>query len=62
MKKYIEDYGIKNNGDIINKEIWCCYTRDIGRTQIEMGLLTTIAFCPILRKNTPESIKKLKLL
>jgi len=62
MSKYIENYEIKKSDDIINKEIWCTYTKDIGRTQIELGSLTTIAFCPILRKNTPESIKKLKLL
>ena len=62
MNKYIEYYEIKENEDITNKEIWCTYTRDIGRTQIETGSLTTIAFCPILRKDTPEMIKKLKLL
>ena len=62
MNKYIENYGINKSEDIENMGIWCTYTRDIGRTQIETGSLTTIAFCPIFRKNTPDMIKKLKLL
>lgn len=62
MKKYIEDFEIKDENCIYGKDVWCIHTRDIGRTQIEFGSLTTIAFCPIIRRNTPESIKKLKLL
>ena len=36
--------------------------RDEGRTQIEDGSLTCIGFFPMERWNTPEEIKKLKLL
>ncbi len=60
LEDIIKDYEVKSVSDIL-KEIWCISTRDIGRTQIEKGSLTTIAFCPIYRKNTPEFIKKLKL-
>ena len=56
MDMYIEKFKIG-----INQDFWCIHTRDIGRTQIDMGSLTTLAFCPILREDTPESIKKLKL-
>lgn len=44
-----------------SKDLWCVYTRDIGRTQIERGSLTSVAFCPIFRKEVPDFIKKLKL-
>ena len=63
LKATEEDLNIclKNFNDI-NKDIWCIPTRDIGRTQITKGSLTTVAFCPIIKKNCPEIIKKLKLL
>lgn len=61
LEDMIADYNVSNIDDT-KKDIWCVNTRDIGRTQIEKGSLTTIAFCPIYRKNTPEFIKKLKLI
>lgn len=41
---------------------WCFHTLDAGRTQVEAGSLTTIAFRPMARESTPEFINKLKLL
>jgi len=35
---------------------------DEGRTQIEKGSITVVGFFPMRRKDTPEEIKKLKLL
>ncbi|QKF94417.1 peptidyl-tRNA hydrolase PTH2 [Fadolivirus algeromassiliense] len=61
MEEIIQNYNV-NNQDDTQKDIWCVHTRDIGRTQIEKGSLTTIAFCPVYRKDTPEFIKKLKLI
>ena len=61
MLEIIEKYELIKIDDIKQKDIWCIYTRDIGRTQIDVGQLTTLAFCPILRKDVPDYIKKLKL-
>ena len=47
MKKYVSDVQ---------------YQRDEGRTQIEPGSLTVVGFFPMRRKDTPDEIKKLKLL
>jgi len=44
------------------KEIWCEFTLDAGRTEIEPGSLTTIAFCPIKKDSVPKIIKSLKTL
>lgn len=41
---------------------WCVQTIDSGRTQIEPGSLTSVAFCPMRRKDTPDVIKTLKLM
>lgn len=59
LEELIKTYDINNVG--VDQEIWCVSTRDIGRTQIERGSLTTIAFSPIYRKDTFDFIKKLKL-
>jgi len=45
-----------------SQELWCAFTRDFGRTQVEPDSLTTLAFNPIRRKDAPDCIKKLKLL
>ena len=45
-----------------NNPIWCVHTRDLGKTQIPAGILTSLAFCPMLKSNTPTLIKSLKLL
>lgn len=45
-----------------NSDIWCDYILDEGRTQIDNGSLTSIAFCPINKKNKPYELVKLKLL
>lgn len=45
-----------------NQRIWCEPTFDLGRTQIEAGSLTTVAFTPMLKESAPEFIKHLKLL
>ena len=55
---YEVDSKIKRNSE----ELWCTYTRDYGRTQIEKDSLTTICFRPILKSKTPVEIKKLKCL
>lgn len=56
----ISKYNIFDKQDF--NGIWCTYTRDIGRTQIKEGSLTTVAFAPIQRKNVPDEIKSMKLL
>ena len=40
--------------------LWCEYVRDEGRTEIENGSLTAIAFTPM--KIVPVEIKRLRLL
>lgn len=60
MEEWINLYNIKDI-ETTQRDIWCVYTRDIGRTQIEQGSLTTICFHPILRVDTPEFIRNLKL-
>jgi|688.fasta_scaffold129829_2 arginase/peptidyl-tRNA hydrolase len=44
------------------QEIWCDFTIDSGRTEIEPGSLTTIAFCPMKKDSVPKIIKSLKTL
>ena len=62
MLEMIEKYKLNNSEEINETYLWCIYTRDIGRTQIELGKLTTIAYCPIFRKDVPDFLKKMKLL
>lgn len=45
-----------------SQKIWCECTYDLGRTQIEAGSLTTVAFTPMSKESAPEIIKQLKLL
>ncbi len=45
-----------------SKEIWCDYILDQGRTQVEPGSLTTIAFNPMRKSQAPDFIQKMKLL
>jgi len=59
MKQIIEKY---NFDPLFPNDKWCMHTIDAGRTQIEPGSLTTIAFRPIPKESTPEFINKLKLL
>ena len=40
----------------------CEFTIDEGRTQIEKGSLTSIAFFPLPKHDIPEELKELKLL
>lgn len=40
----------------------CFETYDEGRTQINKGSLTTIAFVPLPKNDSPEELRKLKLL
>lgn len=54
-------YCIENYSNY-NKDIFCVHTIDLGRTQIKPNSLTTVVFCPIMRKYTPDLIRKLKLL
>jgi len=46
----------------VRSKIWCVHTRDLGKTQIAAGTLTSIAFCPMERSETPIEIKSLKLM
>lgn len=51
--------------DIFNdrsKNIWCSSIRDVGKTEVNEGSLTAVAFSPNKKKDIPEIIKKLKLL
>lgn len=43
-----------------NKEIWCQNILGLGNPEKSPFSMTTVAFTPILRKNTPEFISKLK--
>ena len=49
-----------------NKKVWCSGIKDIGRTQVEPGTLTAIAFNPMKKSSMPKillsEINKLKLL
>lgn len=46
--------------DVVNDN-WCVAIRDLGRTQIQSGSLTTLAFRPFPKHLAPKIIKKLKL-
>ncbi len=62
MIKILEEFEVDR---IVKREtdsIWCTSTHDAGKTQIPAGSLTTITFRPMFRENTPDIIKKLKLL
>jgi peptidyl-tRNA hydrolase, PTH2 family len=56
MKNLISEYSNKTS------KIWCEYVIDEGRTEIEQGSLTTIAFCPMTKNDIPAKIKRLRLL
>lgn len=56
MEEIINQY--KNR----SKNLWCCYTRDMGKTEVDEDSLTTIAFNPIKKGEVDDIIKKLKLL
>lgn len=58
MLALIEKYDNSKTSEI-NK---CIYINDAGHTQIPTGSLTAVAFFPVLKKNAPEEITKLKLL
>lgn len=45
----------------MSKNQWCKHVQDAGRTQLEPGTLTAIAFCPLLSTQVPEALKNLKL-
>lgn len=49
-----------------NRQAWCRGIKDAGRTQVDPGTLTAIAFCPMKLSSIPNNlsriISKLKLL
>jgi|LakMenEpi03Aug12_release.lakeMendotaPanAssembly.Ray.scaffolds.fasta_scaffold158286_3 peptidyl-tRNA hydrolase len=49
-----------NNFSDINSNIWCKNILELGQTSVSPFSLTTVAFTPMLRKNTPDIIQKLK--
>lgn len=55
LRKFIELYGQ-------NDRIWCEFVCDAGRTQVEPGTLTAIAFRPLREDETPAILKSLSLL
>jgi len=66
MEKIFEEYQLSSKNSSFknssSKSIWCVCIHDAGRTQIPENSLTSIAFCPIIRSETPEFIKNMKLL
>ena len=42
--------------------IWCVSIRDMGFTEVPNGTLTAIAFAPMLKKDRPKVLTKLRLL
>lgn len=51
-----------NNYSKIDEYFWCCYVLDSDGDGISPFSITSVAFSPILIKNTPEFIKKMKVL
>ena len=45
-----------------NDRLWCEFICDAGRTQVEPGTLTAIAFRPLREDETPAILKGLSLL
>lgn len=58
LREMIQKYHPYQEG----RNIWLEYTLDEGRTQIEQGSLTTIAFNPAPRSQLPKECLELKLL
>lgn len=63
MHEIFNTYDWINHSD---KQVWCRGIKDAGRTQVEPGTLTAIAFCPMKKSTMPRRllsvIDRLKLL
>lgn len=62
MESIIQEYEVDK---VIKRESdnnWCVSVFDAGRTQIESGTFTAIAFKPCLKSKRPDIVNKLKLL
>lgn len=55
LRKFIELYSQTD-------KLWCEFVCDAGRTQVEPGTLTALAFRPIREEEAPACIRELKLL
>lgn len=62
MLDIIAQYEVDKTVKRESTDAWCVYVRDAGRTQIEEGTLTCIAFKPMNRDKCPTFLNKLKLL
>lgn len=56
LEQIFEKYQNRNNN------FWCVSVHDAGHTQIPVGSLTVLAFCPIQKSKVPADISAMKLL
>lgn len=61
MLKLLDEFEVDTRVKRESNQVWCCATHDAGRTQIAEGSLTAIAFRPLLRDDTPDVLRKMKL-
>jgi PTH2 family peptidyl-tRNA hydrolase len=62
MQSLIDQYEVDVRVKRGSEDIWCCYIRDCGRTQIPANSLTTLAFKPMPKSKAPTEVKKMKCL